>query len=198
MTISAVETLIVFVSIFGIIGAVRGPSREIWTVGGVTVTLVFLFFGGAAIFEQLPVRLLSGAMALVGNQGSSNSVAAHPVQAPWTYIWLWVATAGLIVLSYLMGNRFGGADHPKTPGAYVSGFAMGMMSGLFIAVFLFNDSGLTAAIDIQFPDGLLTRTSIVPLILIGLVIVLVAIITRQSAGNSAPPAGGSKPSNSSP
>ncbi len=183
MTITSVETLIFFVSIFGIIGAVRGPNREIWTVGGVTLTLIFLFFGGVTILEQLPVRIIAGSMALVGNQSASNSVSAQPLQAPWTYVWLWLATIALLALAFHMGQRFG-KGKPATIGECISGFAMGTLNGLFISVFLFNESGLRAALSIQFPDSLLTRTSIVPLVLVGVAISLVAIATRRSSGPS--------------
>ncbi len=175
MTISSIETLSVFLLGFGIFGCVRGPEREVWTLGGITMTMLLLFFGGTTIFEQLPLRVAAGFMALVGNQAGSNDLAAHPLQAPWTTVMLVCGTVALVLLAYVMGQKFGKPTATRDFGNFVSGFVMGALNGTFICVFLFSQGGFQAGINIQFPDGVLTRTSIVPLILVGIVVTLIAI-----------------------
>jgi hypothetical protein len=176
MTITSVETLIFFVCGFGIFGCARGPEREVWTLGGITMTMLLLFFGGTSVFEQLPLRVGAGLLAMIGNQSGSNSLVAHPLQAPWTTVMLVIGTAGLVLLAYTVGQKFGKSPSTKRDfGSLASGFVMGALNGTFICVFLFSQGGFQAGINIQFPDGGLTRTSIVPLILGGIVVTLIAV-----------------------
>lgn len=185
MTVSAVETLLVFLCIFGAVGAARGPEREVWTLGGITLTVLLLYFGGATIIEQLPVRFTASFLALVGNQAGSDGFAAHPLLAPWTMIMLWIGTASLITLAFGMGQRFG-KNKPKVFSEHAAGFVMGALNGLFIAVFLFNEGGFQVGLHIQFPDGLLTRTIIAPVIMVGVVITVVTLFARRSPAKSMP------------
>lgn len=185
MTVSAVETLLLFLGIFGAMGAARGPEREVWTLGGITLTVLLLFYGGAMIIEQLPVRLLAGVLALMGNQSGSNGIAAHPLAAPWTLAMLWLGTASLIALAYWMGQRFG-KNKPKVFSEHAAGFLMGALNGLFIAVFLFNEGGFQVGLHIQFPDGLLTRTIIAPVIMVGVIITVITLFARKNPAKTAP------------
>jgi hypothetical protein len=176
MTITSVETLIVFLIGFGIFGCVRGPEREMWTLGGITMTMLLVFFGGTSLFEQLPLRVAAGITSLIGDQEGSNSIASHPLQAPWTIIMLVVCVAGLVVLSYVAGQRFGKAPPEKRDfGNLATGLLVGALNGTCIGVFLFSQGGFQAGINIQFPDSGLTRSSIVPLILVGIVVMVIAV-----------------------
>ena len=188
MTISSVNTLLIFLVGFGVFGLTRGPEREIWTLGGVALTMLLLFFGGSAIFEQLPVRIMSGVLALAGNQDGSNSAAAHPLQQPWTLIVLWLVTAALVFLAYFMGYKFAKPNDNRDFGNYAGGFVMGAINGAFICIFLFSQGGFQN-LNIQFPDGTLTRTSIAPLILVGIVVTIIAITltTRGKAASGGKP-----------
>lgn len=189
MTINSVETLIVFLCIFGIWGSIRGPEREVWTLGGITLAMFFLFFGGDTMFEQLPVRLVAGLASIVGNQSGSNYLSAHPLQQPWTLMMLWLATLGLVTLAYCMGFRFANvaANRSRDFGNIVSGFVMGALNGLFICVFLFSQGGMQAGLNIQFPDSVLTRTTIAPLILVGIVITIIAVaLSSRSPAKKTP------------
>lgn len=181
MTISAVQTLIVFFCIFGIVGGIRGPNREVWTLVGVTLTLLLLYFGGPAFIDQLPVRLGSGTMALLGNQSASDSLARQQVKDPWASAIVLAAAVGLIALDYYIGNRFGGKEAPKTLGERTAGFIMGALSGTFIALFVFRQGGFYKDLLIQFPNEDLAQQSAVPLIIAGLVIVIIAIAMRRQA-----------------
>lgn len=180
MTVSAAQTLVAFLAIFGIVGSVRGPAREVWTLGGVTLTVVLLSFGGATFFEQLPVHFGAAFMSLIGDQASSADIAAHPWQSPGTVVMLLVATVALVTLAYLMGQAFG-KEQPTTFGERVAGFVMGAINGVFIALFLFNQKDLQPGLNIQFPSGLLTRSSVVPLVLVGVIIAIIAITNRRQA-----------------
>ncbi len=178
MTVSATITLLVFIAIFGVIGAVRGPGREVWTLVGMMVTAVLLLFGRSPI-EQLPVRIASGLLALAGNQNGSNDAAAHPLRAPWTIMMLWLVAIACISASYVMGQRFG-KDKPATFGEYIAGGMMGALSGLIIAFFLFSQGGLSA-LSIQFPNGVLTGSTAVPIIVMAVIIAFIALFSRKPA-----------------
>ncbi len=187
MTITSVETLIFFVFGFGVFGGVRGPQREVWTLGGITLTMLLLFFGGTGILEQLPLRIGAGLLSMVGNQSGSNSLAAHPLQAPWTIVMLVLGTASLILLSYVVGQKFGKSPPAKRDfGNVASGFVMGAINGTFICVFLFSQGGFQAGLNIQFPDGGLTRDSIVPLIISGIIITLIALGLSSRKAKTSP------------
>ncbi|HKD75107.1 MAG TPA: hypothetical protein VKB76_06405 [Ktedonobacterales bacterium] len=182
MTVSSTITLLVFLSIFGVIGAVRGRNREVWTLVGVGVTAGVLLFDYSTI-EQLPVHIVSGILALAGNQNGSNDAAAHPLGAPWTIIMLLLAAIALISVSYLMGQRFG-KGKPETFGDYVGGAMMGALSGLIIAGLVFSQGGLSA-LSIQIPNGMLTRSTAVMIILVVVIVAFVAIFSsRKSAAKS--------------
>jgi hypothetical protein len=162
------DTLLVFLIAFGAIGLARGPKREIWTLGGITLTMLFLALGGIEVIKQLPVRVASGFLAMSGNQDGSNYAAAHPLQTPWTMIMLWLGTIGLVAISFLMGQKFGGPpEKTREIGSYLGGLVMGMINGACICVFLFSQGGFSS-ITIQFPDGQTARNIIAPLILIGI------------------------------
>jgi hypothetical protein len=88
--------------------------------------VLLLAYGGATIIEP-------GVLALAGNQPGSDSLAAHPLQAPWTLVMLWLGAVGLVLLAYAMGRRFA-AIGPKAPGEHAAGFLTGALNGLFIAV----------------------------------------------------------------
>lgn len=175
MFVSSVETLIVFLGIFGIIGAVRGPGREVWTLCGVVLTAILLLFGGVPILQQLPLRLAAALLTLTGNQTGSTDLVAHPLGAPWTNIMLWLVVLGLLAVSYLIGQRFGAAKSESFLSTIV-GFAMGALNGLVIAVFIFQN-GL-APLNVQFPDGLMTRNGLAPFIFVIAGIALIALVVR--------------------
>ena len=176
MSLSSLQTLIVFLCIFGIIGASRGPGREVWTMGGIVLTALLLLFGGTPVFEQLPLRIAAAVMSLAGNQNGSNSMAAHPLGEPWTTLMLWLVVGCLIILSYAIGQRFG-TSKTDSFGAVIAGFVMGAINGLVIAVFVFQN-GLSS-LSIQFPDGLLTRSIILPIIMVGVGLAVIAVATRK-------------------
>lgn len=177
MTVSSFQTLLVFIGIFGVIGVVRGPNREIWTVCGMGLTALLLLFGGVPIFEQFPLRVVSGLLAMAGNQSGSNDMAAHPLVAPWTSICLYLAVGGLVSLAYLLGAKRGTPrDKDAGLGDYVAGGIMGAINGLIIAAFIFQN-GFGSGVNIQFPDGLLTRTSVVPVILVAVICAIFALST---------------------
>ncbi len=133
MTISSPQTLIVFFSMFGIIGSLRGPSREVWTLGGISLTLALFTFAGQQFFSQLPLRLGAGAMSLIGNQAASDSINHQELSGIWANLLLLAGLTALIALSYYMGNHFGGKAPPKDFGEHVAGFILGALNGTFIA-----------------------------------------------------------------
>ncbi|MBA3826986.1 MAG: hypothetical protein H0X24_24225 [Ktedonobacterales bacterium] len=179
MTVSALNTLLVFLIGFGAIGLARGPRQEIWTLGGITLTILFLTLGGLDIIKQLPVRIASGFLSVSGNQDGSNSVAAHPLQDPWTTVMLWIGTLGLVGVSYLMGQfGKGKKDEKRDFGNYFSGFLLGMINGACVCIFLFSQGGFKDVV-IQFPTGAASRTTIAPLLLVGLVVVIIAIAASR-------------------
>jgi hypothetical protein len=178
MTINAIETLLVFLCIFGTVGAARGPHQELITLVGIAMTLALLNFGGTDIVQHLPTRLLAGVASLLNNQSGSDYLSQHPWPDPWPTIMLWVGTIGLVALSYFMGTRFGqskGETANRDFGSVAMGFLIGALNGVFICVFLFSQGGLQANVSIQFPDSNLTRGTIAPLILLGVVLTIIAI-----------------------
>lgn len=178
MTISSLNTFLVFLIAFGSIGLSRGYKREIWTLGGVSLTLIFLFLGGVDIVQQLPVRIFAGILSVSGNQDGSNNAAAHPLQEPWTVIMLWLGTVLLVGLAYLMGQKFSKTESPRDFGSYAGGFVMGAINGALICMFLFSQGGFTN-VSIQFPDGQMARSMVTPLILVGAVVVFIAIVATM-------------------
>jgi membrane protein DedA with SNARE-associated domain len=182
MTVSSTITLILFLAIFGVIGAIRGKDREVWTLVGVGMTAIVLLLGYPTI-EQLPVHIVSGILALAGNQNGSNDAAAHRLGAPWTTIMLLLAAIAFISIAYMMGQRFG-KGKPETFGEYVGGAMMGALSGLIIAVLVFSQGALSA-LSIQIPNGMLTRSSAGPIIVIALIVAGIAFFSnRKSAAKS--------------
>jgi hypothetical protein len=184
VTVTSLNTLLVFLLGFGVLGATRGPKHEIWTLGGITLTMLFLSLGGVDIVKQLPVRIASGFLAVSGNQDGSNNAAAHPLSEPWTIIMLWLGTIALVVIAYAMGQKFGKEEKTRDFGSYMGGFLMGAINGACICLFLFSQGGFQN-VNIQFPDGQMARTTIAPLIIIGLFVVGVAFVaTRPKPASS--------------
>ena len=182
MIITSVQSLVVFFCVFGVIGAVRGPQREVWTLVGVALILALLYFAGPTFFTQLPLRLGSGVMSLLGNQDASDGLFKQQVASPWADLILLMALGGLISLAYYMGNRFGGKNDPKDVGERASGFIMGALTGTFIALFVFSQN-IFQDLRIQFPNGDQARQGLIPLIVISLIIVVIALsMRRQAAG----------------
>ncbi len=176
-TVSSLNTLLIFLIGFGSIGVARGPRREIWTLCGITVAILFLSLGGVEIVKQLPIRVAAGFLAMSGNQDASNSTASHPMGDPWPGIMLWVSTLALVAIAYLMA-LLGKKEEKRDFGNYASGFLMGALNGAFICVFLFSQGGFND-LTIKFPDGPTARTVIAPLILIGLAVVFIAIMAMR-------------------
>lgn len=175
MTIESINTLLVFLIAFGAIGVARGRQREIWTLGGITLTMLFLALGGVDIIKQLPVRVASGFLAMSGNQDGSNNAAAHPLQEPWTVVVLWVGTITLVAVAYLMGQKFGQNEATRDFGSYVGGLVMGAINGACICLFLFSQGGFHD-VSIKFPDAQMARNTITPLILVGIAVVVIGIV----------------------
>ncbi len=185
MSISSLQTLILILVVFGFIGAMRGPFKEIWTLGGLTLTALLLLIGGQAFFMQLPNHLLSGAQSLLGDQKGSNVTATHPMGAPETYLTLWICILSLTALSYYIGNRIGHKTPSKqTNNNFIPGFVIGSLNGLLISAFVFSQAGLNN-MKIQFPDADLTRSATVPLILLGFAAAIIAIIWMGRGEKSA-------------
>jgi|GEM_PF-2775158 len=179
MTIAPSQTLLVLLVGVGCYGAVRGPYREIWTVGGMALLAIFLNFGGLPLLKQLPVHFAASIQALSGDQHASNETAAHPIGEPWTIISLWVCTLALILLAYTLGHVLGKPKgKEQNAGEMFGGFILGAINGLIISVFVFQSS-FSSSVNIQFPDGTSTRGLIIPLILFSICAAIYAITIRK-------------------
>lgn len=185
MSVSSFQTLILILAVFGFIGAMRGPRKEIWTLGGLTLTALLLLIAGQSFFMQLPNHMLSGMQSMLGDQQGSNETFKHPMSAPGTYLTLWISVLGLAALSYYIGQRIEKNTKLKqTFGVFVSGFVIGMINGLLIAAFVFGQNGLNN-MSIQFPDAVLTRSATVPLIIFGFIAAIIAMIWMGRVEKSA-------------
>ncbi len=174
MTISSFQTLLVFLSIFGIIGFVRAIYQEVWTLVGVALTLILLFFSGNTFFEQLPLHIWAGILSLSGNQSASDSAVSHKMGEPWTGVMLIISLVVLVTLSYLVGGLIGGKQKITTFGEHFFGGFMGALSGILIGIFVFSQPVLQSGLVIQFPTYDLTKNGVAPYILIAFFVGAVA------------------------
>ena len=177
--VNSYQTLTVVLLAFSISGLVRGKEREIWTIGVIILMVLFLSAGGGTDFiRKFPLYFAASVMTLVGNQSGSNSLAKQSLPDPLGLTILGATVIVLIALAYYIGKRCvpnATVFSKRTFGDHVAGFFMGAVNGIFICAFLFSQGGLHLNFTIQFPDAGLTRNTIAPLVMLGIVLTLIAI-----------------------
>jgi hypothetical protein len=184
-SITEFNTLIIVLIIAGFFGASRGPYREIWTLGCMTL-IALIYYGvydgkGKDLLSHFPARILASIQLLGGDQAGSNETLAGSASWPTglTQFFLIGGTAALIFLSYTIGNHFG-KEPNKTFifGEWFSAFVMGAFNGLIIASFVLGELSLR---DIRFdiPSNGTARNAILPLIILGIIIALIALFIRD-------------------
>ncbi len=191
MIINSFETLIIFMCIFGVVGAFRGTFKEMITLSILAITIIALFFGANQILAQLPLRSWAALQSFAGYQSASNTTAAHPLGAPASVISLWICVISIIILAYVAGSimlksKINSLQSEKNEKRLIKfgGFFVGLVNGAIIAIILFSQKGINLSLNVQLPSEDYTHSIIAPIMLIALlcIVIVVIISTHKTSG----------------
>ncbi len=192
---------IISMIVFGIFGFQRGWRREIISLGGILLSVLFLAISGGKIlafffFVGIPLLFQTIGSRIQGIQGGQQS----PPDPPTTDVMITTLLAFLliIVLGYVMSNRM--FPKPGKPVDNVLGVLPAVVSGFILSTFVlsnippFNLPIFTASwINVGFNAPSLGSNPIALIFIAILVVLVISLLAASTKKKSAPPASPPKP-----